>query len=154
MITPRSYFVAALISFVPYLGLSWGYMKLVEGSGRDFTLALGVLVAARLFFAAVEAIGSSLAWRLYTRKALVADQVERFRAIDFPRRMYAHDDFTDHLARIEGDPDVDQTVREVARAMERDLLICENMGILAGMRMHSAMEAAFEIYSPKSKAKH
>lgn len=61
----RSQIILTLFAWVPYVLVSWGYAKLSDGS---FWSALGVLVAVRLFFGAIETLGSVLAWRLYGKK--------------------------------------------------------------------------------------
>ncbi len=65
-----AYFVVFAFSWLPYLALAWAFMKLTdEGHARDFRLALGVLLALRLFFSTIEAVGGFFLWRLYGRSS-------------------------------------------------------------------------------------
>jgi hypothetical protein len=73
------------------------------------------------------------------------------RANNFPKREYQHDDFLGYLARIEDGPYGD-SVKTSTKEIYFLLSTFENMGILLGMRMHAASEAALETYSPKAEA--
>jgi hypothetical protein len=147
----RSRIIISLFAFVPYLLVSWGYMALVDGGASQFWSAFGVLVAARLFFSVIETLGSVLSWRLYGKKLMVNKFHEFLRANNFPKRTYAHDDFLNYLARIEDGP-FPPSVKASAKEIYFLLSTFESMGILLGMRMHSATEAALDAYSPKSEA--
>jgi hypothetical protein len=78
--------------------------------------------------------------------------VEFLRANDLPRRKYAHDDFLNYLARIEDEPAYPTSLKAAAKEIYFVLSTFESMGILLGMRMHSASEAALDIHSPKGEA--
>lgn len=151
MTDTRARITMGLFAFVPYVIVSWAYMALVDGGARHFWSAFGVLVAVRLFFGGIETVGSVLSWRLYGRKSMVNKFLHFLRANNFPKRKYAHDDFQNYLARIEGGP---YTASVKASAKEINFLLStfESMGILLGMRMHSASEAALDAYSPRSGA--
>lgn len=141
----------SLFGFVPYFLVSWGYMALVDGGADQFWSAFGVLVAARLFFSFIETLGSVLSWRLYGKKLMVSKFYEFLRMNSFPKRKYAHDDFLNYLARIDDGP-YPASVKTAAKEIYFVLSTFESMGILLGMRIHSATEAALDAYSPKSEA--
>ena len=147
----RANIVTALFSFVPYLLVSWAYMKLTDGGSNRFWGAFGVLVAVRLFFSVIETLSSVLSWRLYGKKLMVNKFLGLFQANNFPKREYQHDDFPGYMARIEDGPYAD-SVKASAKEINFFLSTFESMGILLGMRMHSASEAALEAYSPKVEA--
>jgi hypothetical protein len=148
----RSRLVISLFAFVPYLLVAWAYMTLVNGDSSDFWKALGVLVAVRFFFSVIETLGTVISWRLYGKRFMVNKFVEFLRANNFPKRKYAHDDFLNYLARIEDEPSCPASVKASAKEIYFVLSTFESMGILLGMRMHSASEAALDAYSPKSEA--
>ena len=148
----RSRIVMSLFAFVPYLIVSWAYMALVSGDSSDFWKALGVLVAVRFFFSVIETLGTVISWRLYGKRVMVNKFVEFLRANNFPKRKYAHDDFLNYLARFEDEPSCPASVKASAKEIYFLLSTFESMGILLGMRMHSASDAALDVYSPKSEA--
>lgn len=147
----RSRVIVALFAFVPYALVAWGYMALTNGAAKDFWAALGVLVGVRIFFSIIETLGGVLTWHLYSKRLVIGKNLEFLRANGFPKRKYSHDDFLSYLVRIEDDPEQPTALRTAAREMHSVLGSCENMGILLGMRMHCAAEAALEIYSPKAE---
>lgn len=148
----RSRMIVALFAFVPYAVVAWGYMALTNGRVNDFWAALGVLLALRLFFSVIETLGGVLTWHLHSKRVVVEKNLEFLRAHGFPKRTYSHEDFLSYLVRIEDDPEQSTSLRAAAKEMHSVLATCEGMGILLGMRMHSAGEAAFEVHSPKAQA--
>jgi len=147
----RSRVILALFALIPYLLVSWAYMAFVDGGASEFWRTFGLLIVVRLFFSVIETLGSILSWRLYGKKFMVNRFLELLRANHFPKRQYAHDDFLNYLARIEDGP-YPPSVKASAKEINFILATFENMGILLGMRMHSATEAALDAYSPKSQA--
>jgi hypothetical protein len=148
----RSQFIMALFAWVPYMLVSFAYMKLTEGSWKDFWVALGALIVVRLFFGIIEMLGGSLAWRMYGKKLMVNKHLQLLHANKFPTRQYSHDDFSAYMSRIADDPDSPAPLIVLAKEATHSLELAENLGILIGMRVHSAAEAALDIYSPKSEA--
>ncbi|HQR19491.1 MAG TPA: hypothetical protein PKV98_01405 [Burkholderiaceae bacterium] len=149
MYDTRSQIIMAVFAWIPYVLVSWGYAKLTGGS---FWPALGVLVVVRLFFSAIETLGSVLAWRIYGRKAVVERNLSLLRASNFPKRQNAHDDFLSYLGRIESDETSSQQLKAAAKQWEQVLAFFESSGILLGVRMHAAADAALDVYSPKNEA--
>ncbi len=141
-------------SWVPYLLVAGGYSQFVHGDMRAFWPALGTLVAVRFFFIVIEWLGGILTWRLYGKRRVVAKFLEFLRANNYPKRFYHHDNFLAYLTRIQDDRSFLEPLRMSARQTERELELFEEMGMLLGMRMHSASEAALEIHSPRGEAKH
>lgn len=169
----RSLIITILFSFVPYVLVSWGYAELTHGDSKEFWSALGVLLLARLFFSIIETLGSVLSWRLYGKKIMVNMFVELLRVHNFPKREYAHDNLSAYLYRIMeerpppspwdfviadagvGDDEAEYpaSLKTAAREMSQVLEASQSFdGILAGVRMHSAAEAALDIYSHRSEA--
>lgn len=147
----RAHIIMGLFTFIPYFIVSWAYMALVDGRAGQFWSAFGVLVAVRLFFSIIETLGSILSWRLYGRKFMVSKFLGFLRVNNFPKREYAHDDFSNYLARIEEGP-YTASVKASAKEIYFILSTFESMGILLGMRMHSASDVALDAYSPRSEA--
>lgn len=147
----RSNIIITLFSVIPYLLVSWGYTALVDGAEKQFWGAFGVLIAVRLFFSVIETLGSVLSWHLYSKRLMINKFLGLLRANNYPKRIYQDDDFLDYLARIE-DGTYPDTLKKSAKEFFSLLSTFEGMGILLGMRMHSASEAALEIYSPKAEA--
>ena len=131
--------IMSLFAFVPYLLVAWAYMAVVNGDSGDLWKALGLLVAVRFFFSVIETVGTVVSWRLYGSNSWSTSSLSFCAQTIFPKRKYAHDDFLNYLARIEDDPTCPAAVKA---SVERDLLspfpTFESMGILLGMRMHSA----------------
>ena len=152
MNNPRSQTIVAAFAFVPYLVIAWGYMAIADGGAKEFWGALAALVVVRLFFSIIETLGSVLSCRLYGRKFMVQKYLKLLRANNFPKRKYAHDDFLGYLARVEDDPTSSPSTRAAAKEIEFYLGTFESLGILLGMRMHSAAELALEQYSPRAEA--
>jgi hypothetical protein len=115
-------------------------------------VAFGVLLALRVFFGIIETLGGIVHWRLYGKRMVVDKYVDFLRAHGFPKRNSPHDGLLAYLARIENDPELSASLRTAASHVHTVLSACEEVGILSGSRMHSAMKAALEIYSPKAQA--
>lgn len=148
----RPLLILWLFSFVPYVAVSWVFMKLTDGDTGDFWVAFAVLLVARAFFALIETLGGVLTWRAYGRRLVVDRQLEFLRTNGFPPRASKWEDFVDYMNRIENDEQYPEAIRTAARESRYGLMIHESLGGLRGMRMHSAAEAALEAYSPKSRA--
>jgi hypothetical protein len=129
-------------------------VKLTDGPAREFWVALGVLLAIRLFFSIIEALGGILSWRVYGKKVMIERNLKLLRANHFPKREYAHDDFAGYLARIEQGPKYSEQLKAVAQQMYFVLSFFESAGMLSGMRMHAAADEALNIYSPTIPASH
>lgn len=147
----RANIVIALFSFIPYLLVSWGYMAIVDGGSKEFWSAFGVLLAVRLFFSVIETLGGVLSWHLFGKKFMVNKFIGVLRANNYPKRENQHDTFLGYLAQVEDGP-YPVSVKTSAQEFYFILSTFESMGILLGMRMHSASEAALEAYSPKAEA--
>lgn len=145
----KTQFIGGAIAFVPYLLIVWGGAHVLEVT---LVKALSWLVGIRLLFTLVETVGGALAWRLNGRRKTIDGFVELLRANNYPKRTYRDDDFLSYLARIESDEGASAKLLSNAREMQALLGIYENVGILPGMRMHSASDAALDIYSPKAEA--
>jgi hypothetical protein len=152
MTDTKSTIIVMLLAWVPYSAVAWGYMVLTDGTAKTFWYALGTLVAARLFFSIIEGLGGILSWRIYGKRVAVQRSLAILRANNFPKRRYAEEDFQNYLAGIEDDPECPESVKKGANEIQLVLSAFERFGILLGMRMHSAAEAAFDLYSPKSEA--
>lgn len=154
--TEKAQSIAGTIAFIPYLLVAWGISRLYID--LSFLQAIGILLGLRLLFAIIEMIGGVLAWRLYGRRKTIDRVLQILREAAFPPRFYRHDDFSNYLARIENDPlGAAQEPRPVqltrlARELRQVLELHEQRGVLAGMRMDSAAEAALEQYSPRASA--
>ena len=148
----RSRIIMALFAFVPYSLVSWGSMVLVDGTSREFWSAFGLLVAVRLFFSLIETLSGVLSWRLYGKKYMVDKFLEFLRTNNFPKRECAHDHFLNYLTRIQDGPRYAASLKASAKEIYFLLSTFESMGILWGVRMHSATEAALEVHSPRDKA--
>lgn len=148
----RSQIITALFAWVPYVVVSFGYTMVSEGGLKNFWVAFCLLLVVRLFFYAIETLGAVLSWRVYGKKRMVDVHLQFLRTHRFPPRQYAHDNFLTYMFRIEEDEDSPATLKALAKESSRTLELFENLGVLAGVRMHSAAEAALDVYSPKSQA--
>ena len=71
--------VTFIFALIPYIFATWIYTELTSGDWETFFIALGVLLAVRLFFSTIETLGSVLTWRLYGKKLLVEKIMCEFR---------------------------------------------------------------------------
>jgi hypothetical protein len=97
----KSGLIVFTFAIIPYVAVAWGYAHFAgDGSRREFWIALGVLLAVRLFFSVIETLGGVLAWRLYHKKRMVTAIVQVLRANKFPPKQRETDSFSAYLARI------------------------------------------------------
>jgi hypothetical protein len=68
--------------------VAWGYSALVGSGLEGFGVALAALIAARLFFAAIEGLSGMLKWRLFARRFMVDKFLCWLRANKLPPRYY------------------------------------------------------------------
>lgn len=148
----KSGIIVWLLSLVPYVLLSWGYTALIDGHARDFWIAMGALFAARLFFGIIEGLGGILVWRLYGKRVMVRKFLTILQQGNFPKRKYSHYDFGSQIAWMQGNDEFSAELQTAARDWQIMAMMTEQRGILSGMRLHSAAEAAYDIYSPKTLA--
>jgi hypothetical protein len=146
----RSNIIITLFSVIPYLLVSWGYTALVDGAEKQFWGAFGVLIAVRLFFSVIETLSGVLSWHLYSKRLMINKFLRLLWENNYPKRTYKDEDFLDYLSRIEDGTHSD-TLKKSAKEFYSLLSTFESMGILLGIRMHSASQAALEIYSPKAE---
>jgi hypothetical protein len=144
--------ITAALGSVPYVLLAWAFSEVGGGLARDFWSVLGVLVVARLFFNVVDFVGSVLAWRAYGKRVMVQRFAAILRARGFPPRRFMQDSTDTYLCRVSEDPEYSADAKELAREIERALVMSENTGLLFGMRIRAAWDAALERHSPPSLA--
>ena len=145
--------IAFGFAMIPYLAVAWAYSFFTEGRWPAFWTAFGFLSAARIFFSIIETLGGVLAWRLFYRKQAVENYVQLFRANQFPPKEYYDDDFGNYSARLTTGHSQKPDAIKACQDLESILLMTERSGILRGMRIHAAVETAFERYMstlPKS----
>jgi hypothetical protein len=152
MLDTTAHIILMLFSLVPYFLVSWGYVELTHGGMKEFWVALGVLLAVRLFFSIIEALGVLVSWHVYSKKVVVSRYLTWLRSHHFPKRKYFEESFVDYLERIEEEPEHSQALRATAKETRVLLTYNESFGIFVGMRMHAAANKAFDIYSPKSES--
>lgn len=145
----KTQLIAGAIAFVPYLFIAWGGAKVFDVT---FIKALTWLIGIRLLFSLVETVGGFLAWRTYGRRKAIDGFLHVLRTNSFPKRAWRYDGFLDYLSGIKDDESARPELRCCARELQTLLGAYENIGILPGTRMHSASEAALELYSPKAEA--
>lgn len=110
----------------------------------------GVLLLIRLF----EMLGSVLAWRLHGRKIMINEYLELFRSNNFPKREMP-ENLSGYLSRIEDTySEYPATLKAKVKEMKRAFEVNRIFGILTFLRVHSAAEAALDIYSPLSEVPH
>ena len=142
----------SMFAAVPYVLVTWGYVKLTDGDANAFWIALGLLLGIRFFFYIIETLGDVLCWRLYQRRIAVDNAITFFRSNGYPQREYQHDDIGNNLARIQDDHRYLPLLRNSAGALERTLTFIEGLGILVGARTWATFNAALDSYAPRSKA--
>ena len=141
--------VVVACSVIPYALVAWATSKLIDSS---FWAALGWLLAARLFFSAIEFSGSYLLWRFHGRRQMKAAMLAHLSQSKMPRRYFSHDDLLNYLARVADDEVVPVQARTAARETELMAKFYESLGVVASMRFYAAAEAALEEYSPRASA--
>jgi hypothetical protein len=144
----RTQMFAGGLSVAVYLVVAWIGAKLFDL--QLWTVFVGLIVA-RAFFGLIEGAATFLNWRFAGRKSAVQGFLEVLRANNFPPRENEHDDFLGYLARLDSDYQPKPDYKRAAKELYTFLASTETRGILAGMRVHAASDAALDIYSPKSK---
>ena len=145
----KSGLIVLSLSIVPYAAVAWIYSSFVgDGSQRGFWVALGALLAVRLFFSVIETFGGLLRWRLYQKRRTIASIVQVLRANKFPLKEYETDSFSMYLSRILQDYEPKPDVVRAAREFETMMTFTYELGVLPGMRYSAAADAAFDIYAP------
>jgi len=138
--------IAFAFSIVPYAAAAWSYTYFTGGHSREFWIAMGILLAARLFFFIIETFGGVLAWRLLYKRRMVEQILAVFRANKFPPNQRVGRSVSNYLSRILEDYEPKPDYVGAAKDLESLALLYENEGILPGMRFNVALEAAFKIY--------
>lgn len=149
MNSAKSGFIIAAFSFIPYLLVSWGYMEIENGGSREFWSCFLVLLGVRAFFSVIETLGSVLMWRLYGRRLTISKLLEFLRSNQFPAREQDDTDFLHYIDRLADAHGPLTELKATAKEMRAVVVGYETMGILAGMRMHAASDAALDLYSPR-----
>jgi hypothetical protein len=144
----RARMIASSLSLAVYAAVAWLGAQIF---GLQFWKVFGGLIAARAFFSLIEGVATFLNWRLAGRPAAVRGFLAVLRANDFPPRENAHDDFLGYLARLDSDDQPKPDYQRAAKELYTLLASTEAQGILAGMRMHAASDAALDLYSPRTK---
>jgi hypothetical protein len=144
----RARIIAGGLSTTIYTAVAW-----VAGLIFDlqFWKVFGGLIAARAFFGLIESVANFLNWRLAGRPAAVQGFLAVLRANNFPPRENAHDDFLGYLARLDLKYQPKPDYQRAAKELYTLLASTEAQGMLVGMRMHAASDAALDLYSPKTK---
>lgn len=137
----RDWLVITGIAALPDLGLSWLYMKLMDGSAGDFWIALGILYAVQLFWGAKHLLAGSLVFRLYGKRRVVEVLHESFRKSGFPAPERA-EGASEYLARLCDDEQQPLNVHFAAHGELARMAHAEAQGIFPGLRAMAAYEAA------------
>jgi hypothetical protein len=136
------------LSLAVYAAVAWLAAQILN---LQFWKAFGVLLAARAFFTLIEGVATFLNWRFAGRPAAVKGFLAVLRANNFPPRESTQDDFLGYIARLDSDYQPKPDYRRAAKELYTLLASTEAQGILAGMRMHAASDAALDLYSPKNR---
>lgn len=144
----RAQMMASGLSLAVYAAIAWVGTQIFD---LKFWRVFGALIAARAFFSLIEGVATFLNWRLAGRPAAVEGFLAVLRTNNFPPRENAHDDFLGYLARLDSDYQPKPDYQRAAKELYTLLASIEAQGILAGMRMHAASDAALDLYSPKAK---
>ena len=139
-----------LASWVVYLMVALGISQFTEES---MWVVLGIVIAARTFFALIDAAASVLSWRVFGKRCATQGFLRLLRENGFPQRRYEDDDVTNYLCRVENDRSVTQSLQRTAKETvtfildDRSMMLQEKWN---KARMRSAADAALEIYSPRA----
>jgi hypothetical protein len=140
--------ITAAISFIPYLMLAWAASELLDNTG--FWEALGWLLGLRLFFGIVEMIGGILSWRVYGKRVSTGFFVQALREGGFPPRYDVYADADEYFDQVIADETQSLDTKVACGAFMGSIKAYRGVGLLPGLRIGSAWEAALEIHSPKA----
>ena|SRR5512143_2340600 len=104
MIDTKFFSTASLFGWIPCVAVAWEFKVFADGDAKTFWYALAGLVAARAFFAIIETLGSSLAWRVFERPRMVRAGVAELRKSGLPDRANRDEPFSSYLKRIAEEP--------------------------------------------------
>lgn len=141
--------------FAIYYLVAWGYVASMSDGHYTVLQVLIVvawIVAIRIGYLIIESIAGAVAWRAYSRRAAIATFVRTFQAHNFPKREIPTDDFSNYSCRVEAiaEESGNTALLEQLRQFTAMCIAAEDAGMFAGMRIHSALNAALDAYSPKS----
>ncbi|MFX1674388.1 hypothetical protein PWR63_19325 [Paraburkholderia sp. A2WS-5] len=141
------------VAFIPYLALAGLYVWFIDGTGKDFWRAAGVLIGGRALYAALDSVMSSIAWRVYARKRTTEKMRKLFADSDMPMRTFHNETLSLYLLRIESDQD-DQphsvAVKCAARELSTLIEQSKHDGLLKGARMEQAITDAYNRHTIRS----
>lgn len=147
MDNPEKFAISGAIASVPYALLAWAASKVFD---VGFWEALGWLVALRTAFGVIELLGAVLAWRLYSRKVSIRICTEAMKTNKFPPRYRYMDESEDYFARVIEDDTQPQETKIGAATFLGSIKAIRLSGMIRGMRVASAWDAALEAHSPRA----
>lgn len=121
-------------------------MHFGDSKASTFWYTIGGLLIVRLFYSIIETLGGMLVWRVVGKRDMVSRIVQALREGRFPPANDPAEDMSSYLVRIDDD-DTPLQIRLMARELKGGLQVYESFGILPGMRVHSAMDAALRKHS-------
>lgn len=134
------------LSWVPYVLIGWAVMHFGDGNASTFWYTIGALLIVRLFYSIIETLGGVLVWRAVGKRDMVSQMVQALSEGRFPPANDAAEGMLSYLVRIDDD-DTPIQIRLMARELKGGLQVYESIGILPGMRVHAAMDAALRKHS-------
>lgn len=136
-------------SMLPYLAIAWFAANFIEEKPEEIWKMLGLLLGARFFFSLIEWLGSVLSWRMYGKKATAQKYQAFLSSKKFPARE-GNEDLDSYLYRILFVDESPAPLRENAWILSTELQAANANGLMAGLRLNSAANAALDAYSPKA----
>lgn len=156
----KSGLVTTLISSVFYGGISWGVTKFIDGGRKEFLWTLGIMIAVRFAYSAIEFVIGIIVWRVYGRRTMVNHFLTVMREGKLPMRVFCTDDTGNYFSRIMDPHDsyygagkITPEIQKVAAEMDRILsTVRDQHGMMAEVRTWDAMKRALEIHSPEDES--
>ena len=140
------YLKAWLISWIPDLALSWGYMKLTDGQTSTFWWCLLVLLVLQVFLMIKTLIGGSLIFHLFVKERASSAIALDMQKTEFPMPE-AGEDGEAFLFRIVEDETLPTNVRLRANGTLGALEAARHNGVFAGLRTSAILNLAAKKFS-------
>ena len=134
------------IAFAPYALLAYGYKWLANGTDRDLTVALMVLLGGRLAYALIDNATAAVAWRLHGRKLATEGFLKLMSENQMPAREYPDVTLPMYLGYVDSDLETDAAIRSTARQISTIIEQSHHDGLMGGNRVEKAAHAAYERY--------
>lgn len=141
---------SVLLSAVLYPLVALGYTALTGYDTKTFSIALAILVGAKLLSALIDYLSDVLTWRAFGKRAFVEGATKWLHANKFPVRKDEDSTFPGYLIDIQEGFGYSDSLKSRAEVLAHGLLYAETLLPRSkARRVWGAWNAALDSYSAK-----